>query len=56
VPAHLAAADVNDGKFTVAGRVAPKKGRMAAFDGAHYHASMHPTDHVSRIVITYNFR
>jgi hypothetical protein len=56
VPAHLAAAHVNEGKFTVAGRIAPKKGRMAAFDGRHYHASMHPTDHVSRIVVTYNFR
>jgi hypothetical protein len=56
VPAQLAPAHVNDGKFTVAGRIAPKKGRMAAFDGRHYHASMHPTDHVSRIVVTYNFR
>jgi hypothetical protein len=56
VPAQLAPAHVNEGKFTVAGRISPKKGRMATFDGGHYHASMHPTDHVSRIVVTYNFR
>jgi 2OG-Fe(II) oxygenase superfamily len=56
VPAHQAPAHANEGKFTIAGRVPPKKGRMATFDGAHYHASMHPTDHVSRIVVTYNFR
>jgi hypothetical protein len=56
VPAQLAAAYANEDKFTAAGRIAPKKGRMAAFDGRHYHASMHPTEHLSRIVITFNFR
>jgi hypothetical protein len=56
VGAHQAPAHASAGKFTVADRIAPKKGRMAAFDGKHYHASMHPQAHVSRIVVTFNFR
>jgi 2OG-Fe(II) oxygenase superfamily len=56
VPAPLAASYVNEGKLTIADRISPRKGRMAAFDGKHYHASMHPATHVSRIVVTFNFR
>jgi hypothetical protein len=44
-----------DGKFTILGRVSPKKGRMMAFDGKHYHASMHPRKAASRVAITFNF-
>ena len=29
---------------------------MVGFDGRNYHASMHPREHDSRIVITFNFR
>jgi len=36
--------------------IAPQKGRMAFFDGKHYHASMHPQRHADRIVVTFNFR
>ncbi|MBC8131759.1 MAG: hypothetical protein H7X95_02160, partial [Deltaproteobacteria bacterium] len=32
----------NEKKFTQLKRISPKKGRMMAFDGRHYHASMHP--------------
>jgi hypothetical protein len=46
----------NQGKFTELARIAPKKGRMAFFDGRHYHASMHPITHPQRIVVTFNFR
>jgi len=49
------AAHANAGKFTIAGRVAPKKGTMMCFDGRHYHASMHPRAASKRIAITYNF-
>jgi hypothetical protein len=56
IGAHQAPAYVNEGKFTLANRISPRKGRMAAFDGRHYHASMHPENHVSRIVVTFNFR
>lgn len=44
-----------DGRFTVAARVSPKKGRMCGFDGKHYHASMHPTQSSSRIAIAFTF-
>jgi len=53
---HQAPAHVNQGKFTIADRISPKKGRMVSFDGRHYHASMHPTASTSRIVVTFNFR
>lgn len=46
----------NAGRFTEKARVPPKKGRMAFFDGKHYHASMHPMKTSHRIVITFNFR
>ncbi len=45
----------NEGKFTVAGRVSPRKGTMMCFDGRHYHASMHPMKANKRIAITFNF-
>jgi hypothetical protein len=45
-----------ENRFTVARRISPKKGKMACFDGKHYHASMHPSAHATRIVITYNFK
>lgn len=45
----------NEDKFTVIKRIPPKKGRMVAFDGKQYHASMHPVQHQSRIVVTFNF-
>ena len=44
-----------EGKFTVARRISPKKGRMIGFDGRHYHASMHPMTHASRIAIAFSF-
>lgn len=49
------AAHANAGKFTIAGRVSPKKGTMMCFDGRHYHASMHPMKASKRIAITFNF-
>ncbi len=55
VPATRAARFANDGKFRIAERVTPIKGRMIAFDGRHYHASMHPTKASKRIAITFNF-
>ena len=45
----------NENRFTVAGRVSPKRGTMMAFDGRHYHASMHPLKASKRIAITFNF-
>lgn len=44
-----------EGRFTVAARVSPKKGRMCSFDGKHYHASMHPMQSSSRIAIAFTF-
>lgn len=46
----------NSGGFTELARIAPRKGRMAFFDGRHYHASMHPVKSSHRIVVTFNFR
>ena len=46
----------NERGFTELARVSPKKGRMAFFDGKHYHASMHPRKHSHRIAITINFK
>lgn len=45
----------NEKKFTELKRIAPKKGRVVLFDGNHYHSSMHPMQHQSRIVVTFNF-
>jgi len=44
-----------DGRFTVACKVSPKKGRIFGFDGRHYHASMHPTQASNRIAIAFSF-
>jgi hypothetical protein len=45
----------NENKFTIAGRVPPKKGKMTCFDGRYYHASSYPTRASRRIAITFNF-
>jgi hypothetical protein len=45
----------NQGRFSLAAVIPPKKGKMACFDGRHYHASAYPTRAAKRIVITYNF-
>jgi hypothetical protein len=50
-PSHAA-----QGKFTIARRISPQKGKMVCFDGRHYHASMHPTKSPVRIAITFNFK
>jgi hypothetical protein len=55
VPMSQVARFSNDGKFRIAKRVSPAKGKMMAFDGRHYHASMHPMNASSRIAITFNF-
>lgn len=44
-----------EARFTVAARVAPKKGRMCGFDGRRYHASMHPRQSSSRFAIAFSF-
>ena len=56
ISAEQSAPHANQRKFTEARRISPRKGRMVGFDGKHYHASMHPRNHQSRIVITFNFR
>ncbi|HVY25675.1 MAG TPA: hypothetical protein VHB79_03960 [Polyangiaceae bacterium] len=45
----------NQGGFTVAGTVPPRKGKMIAFDGHFYHASSYPTRSARRIAVTFNF-
>jgi hypothetical protein len=45
----------NQGRFTVAGSVPPKKGKMMCFDGRYYHASAYPTEAAKRLAITFNF-
>jgi hypothetical protein len=42
-------------RFTVARRIAPKKGKMIGFEGKQYHASMHPTRSSHRIAIAFSF-
>jgi hypothetical protein len=42
-------------RFTIARRVAPRKGRMIGFDGRWYHASMHPMKNARRIAIAFSF-
>lgn len=56
VDAEESARLANQKKLTEIKRIAPKKGKMFGFDGKHYHASMHPMKHQSRIVVTFNFR
>ena len=56
VSLQQSARHANEGRFRELARIPPKKGKMVAFDGRHYHASMHPRTHASRIVITFNFR
>jgi hypothetical protein len=55
VPIPESAEHANAGRFTELKRIPPRRGKMAYFDGKHYHASMHPMRHASRIVITFNF-
>ena len=49
------AEQANHGRFSVAGTVSPKKGKMACFDGRHYHASSYPAAAAKRIAVTFNF-
>ncbi len=49
------AAFANAGRFSIAGSVPPKKGKMACFDGRFYHASAYPTESAKRIAVTFNF-
>ena len=56
VPRDRSAAYINEGRFTLAQRISPKKGRLACFDGRHYHASTHPLQASHRIVVTFNFK
>jgi hypothetical protein len=44
-----------EGKFTLARRISPKKGKMIGFDGKNYHASMHPMKSPGRIAIAFSF-
>jgi hypothetical protein len=45
----------NQGRFSLAAALPPKKGKMACFDGRYYHASAYPTQAAKRIAITFNF-
>lgn len=45
----------NQGGFTLAGAVPPKKGKIMCFDGRHYHASSYPSRAARRIAVTFNF-
>jgi hypothetical protein len=42
-------------RFTVAKRIAPRRGKMIGFDGGQYHASTNPTQASHRIVIAFSF-
>ncbi len=55
VPPGRAARFANDNKFRIEACSSPVKGKMIAFDGRHYHASMHPMKASKRIAITFNF-
>jgi hypothetical protein len=55
VSVDQSARHANENKFTIAGRVPPKKGKMMCFDGRYYHASSYPTKASRRIAITFNF-
>ena len=45
----------DENRLTIAKRVQVKRGRMFGFRGAFFHASAHPVNHASRIVIVFNF-
>src|SRR5581483_8844230 len=55
VSAEMSVGYTNEGRFTVARRISPRKGRMIGFPGKHYHASMHPTKSASRMAIAFSF-
>jgi hypothetical protein len=55
VPLQMSGRYANDGKFRIASRLSPKKGKMICFDGRHYHASSYPTQANKRIAVTFNF-
>ena len=55
VPQDQSLAYARAQKFTVAKRIAPKKGKIIGFDGKHYHASMHPMQSSHRIAIAFSF-
>jgi hypothetical protein len=50
------AAYAKAGLFREATRIAPRKGRMAFFDGRRYRAGMHPRAHQTRLVVMFAFR
>jgi hypothetical protein len=55
VSIERSAEHANQGRFSIAASVPPKKGKMACFNGRFYHASAYPTEAAKRIVITFNF-
>jgi len=46
---------LRDPGFTIARRIAPKKGKMVGFEGNQYHASGHPMQATHRIAIAFSF-
>jgi hypothetical protein len=56
VPKAMLPGYLRENRFTVAKRVAPKKGRILGFEGKQYHASMHPMQASHRIAISYSFQ
>jgi hypothetical protein len=41
--------------LTIKERIAPKRGRIAYFDGLHYHTSTNPMHHGERVILNINF-
>lgn len=48
-------AEAQTKQLTIKKRVSPTKGKMAIFNGKHYHSSSFPTKTPLRIAITFNF-
>lgn len=44
-----------NGEYKILKQISPKKGRFVVFNGKHYHAGAHPSEHDKRIVINFNF-
>ena len=42
-------------KFTIKKRIKPEKGKLALFDGKHFHSSSSPEKNNKRVVLTINF-
>jgi hypothetical protein len=51
----LTEAEAHQTQLVVKKRFKPGKGRMALFNGKHFHASSFPTQTPLRIAITFNF-